>query len=757
LTTMWQSLLNSDAGKGLVESLEKAGDAITKGAQRATAVPTKTSSRTEIHTDSSDPGLQVFLDAAGIVNDASAPRQDLLMTSKIKSGWGSLVETTKQTLKKTQEAVEKEQVRLVSRFQNRPYRRDPSLPLDVDALRDAEVVYITDRLLTMSHPAMQSSVDGDITPIRKLAAVGQLLHKRHDGKFMVWNMSEVDYDISVLDDQVLTFSFPGSPSPPLGLWLKLLISMESWLKADPQNVAVLHCLTGKGRTSTVLAAFLCWIGEANFSNITTALEYIAKCKHVPLDELIIPSQRRYSSYFANMLDGVRPSQPPLLLKRILMTCAPSFAKGPPRDDIMGDDDEATTKLLSGCAPYLQIFKAGQLVFTTAATLHANQSKDELPFCAVADGPICFHVETVVQGDILIRCRHLTFTGQRVSMFRAAFHTGYVPPNVLRLSRAQLDGACSDKRFPDEFHVDLIFEACDAEMAAKHLSGKADAQEEENDTPDSSQNEAKERRQKGIAIETSPVPNTTQQQGPIVTASAYDSMLHRDSRFWDVIAARRQAHATWTQEGDPLWGPTIGRRRDFSQKLSTQGVSSSTHDTNEAKTGDTKLNSLESFSIGGDSFNFDSFVVTPIKAAAVVGLNEEEEPKERDELMEALMALEDDSGSPVKEKGAQEKVAADSETGEDTTIDKDSLFKIEGALESNTQTTEASTSVVNEAAGLLDDDTNDLDLDSDVDAFLSGGEQHEEGTGEGDDALALDDFDFDDDDDDIEDLEKFLSK
>ena len=36
--------------------------------------------------------------------------------------------------------------------------------------------------------------------------------------------------------------------------------------------------------------------------------------------------------------------------------------------------------------------------------------------------------------------------------------------MLRLSRAQLDGACSDKRFPDEFHVDLIFEACDAEMA-----------------------------------------------------------------------------------------------------------------------------------------------------------------------------------------------------------------------------------------------------------------------------------------------------
>jgi tensin len=169
---------------------------------------------------------------------------------------------------------------------------------------------------------MQSTVDGDITPARKLAAVGQLLHKRHGGRYMVWNLSEVEYDVSILDDQVLLFSFPGSPSPPLGLLLKLLISMESWLKADERNVAVVHCLTGKGRTSTVVAAFLCWMGEAGFRDVHQALDYIAKCKRCPIDELTIPSQRRYIQYFANMLDGVRPSQPPLMLKRIILSEAP---------------------------------------------------------------------------------------------------------------------------------------------------------------------------------------------------------------------------------------------------------------------------------------------------------------------------------------------------------------------------------------------------------------------------------------------------
>jgi tensin len=141
---------------------------------------------------------------------------------------------------------------------------------------------------------------------------------------MVWNLSEVEYDYSVLQEQVLTHCFPGSPSPPLGLLLKLILSMESWLKADKDNVAVIHCLTGKGRTSTVLACFLCWTGEAGFTrDPMKALEYIALCKRYDsVDKLTIPSQRRYIGYFSNMLDGVRPHQPPLTLKRIIMSEAP---------------------------------------------------------------------------------------------------------------------------------------------------------------------------------------------------------------------------------------------------------------------------------------------------------------------------------------------------------------------------------------------------------------------------------------------------
>eukprot|EP00584_Thalassiosira_punctigera_P005626 CAMPEP_0172531152 /NCGR_PEP_ID=MMETSP1067-20121228/4667_1 /TAXON_ID=265564 ORGANISM="Thalassiosira punctigera, Strain Tpunct2005C2" /NCGR_SAMPLE_ID=MMETSP1067 /ASSEMBLY_ACC=CAM_ASM_000444 /LENGTH=513 /DNA_ID=CAMNT_0013315499 /DNA_START=50 /DNA_END=1588 /DNA_ORIENTATION=- len=391
--------------------------------------------------------------------------------------WGTaVVESTKNIVNETQKTLEKEQARIQANApslfaRGGPYKRDPNLPLDVEALRDAEVVYVTDRIVTLSHPHMQSTTDGDITPDRKLAAVGHLLQKRHGGKYMVWNLSEVEYDASVLEDQVLVYKFPGSPSPPLGLLLKLLMAMESWLKADERNVAVVHCLTGRGRTSTVLAAFLCWTGEAGFNDVNSALEYIAKCKRISVQSLTIPSQVRYVSYFANMLDGVRPSQPPLMLKRIIMSSAPKFGKrpSPPSGDASEEEnDTAPAETLYGCAPYLQVFKAGTLVFTTAASVNYSQAKDDLPFCSTGDGPVSFLTEAVVQGDILLRCRHLTKSGQRVSMFRCAFHTGYVPPKVLRLTKAQLDGACGDRRFADDFFLDLIFEPCDEATASKHL-------------------------------------------------------------------------------------------------------------------------------------------------------------------------------------------------------------------------------------------------------------------------------------------------
>ena len=94
--------------------------------------------------------------------------------------------------------------------------------------------------------------------IRDVAA---LLDSRHDGSYMVWNLSDRVYDASFFHNQVrplstttpaslishvcyqvLSFPFPDHPSPPFATLLKIIASMDSWLRATPSHIAVVHCL-----------------------------------------------------------------------------------------------------------------------------------------------------------------------------------------------------------------------------------------------------------------------------------------------------------------------------------------------------------------------------------------------------------------------------------------------------------------------------------------------------------------------------------
>jgi tensin len=394
---------------------------------------------------------------------------------------------------------------------------------------------------------------------------------------------------------------------------------------------------------------------------------------------------------------------------------------------------------------MQFFKAGEMQLTTAASVNYQQAKDELPFCYSVDGSISFQVEHVLQGDILIRGRHLTASGQRVSMFRAAFHTGYVPPKVMRLSKEQLDGACADKRFPDDFFIDLIFEPCDAEMASQHLVTEAEKEAAAQDTREDILGGA-----------------------PIITASAYDSMLHRDSRFWDVISQRRQEHVQH-KEDDPMWGPTIGRKRD----LSSRGDKKKTMQ-DGGKPSDPS-SSLNAFSIGGD---FDLFQ-TPDEKPPTPKKESETAPPKRDELMEALMALDDDLTSPTNPRSVMpasdvedivffEAAEPPSSTKEpESTIialppkqetaplssDRPSTDDTKSSENEKTaELKETTPSSVDDAAAPLNDA--DLDLDVDLDALLAsgadGGDDVDYSEDMGDD---IDLFD----DEDLEDLENLLSR
>ena len=147
----------------MTQALEKTGDVISKAATNAGK------------TARNKPGDGPQEDALEQQHEGETPtwyeqptiaaipdkRQEIL--SSFTQGLSHMLETTKQSMKEAEQKVEaswkqaEEKVKArLSMARTAYYKRDPSLPLDVEALKDAEVVYITDRIITMGHPACES-------------------------------------------------------------------------------------------------------------------------------------------------------------------------------------------------------------------------------------------------------------------------------------------------------------------------------------------------------------------------------------------------------------------------------------------------------------------------------------------------------------------------------------------------------------------------------------------------------------------------
>lgn len=331
-------------------------------------------------------------------------------------------------------------------------------------------------------------------------------------------------------------------------------------------------------------------------------------------------------------------------------------------------------------------------------MNPDQQLEDLPFVQVCDGTIPFEVDQVVSGDILVRARHLTRDNKRISMFRAAWHTGYCASNVLRLTKAQLDGACTDPRYPDDFFVDLIFEKVSAEIATKHI----EEQQEEGELDEQDK--------------------VAEDKGTVVKATAFDVMLSGDSRIWEIISNRKKQHMKQMRKSPPTKGPTIGSRRK-----ENKGTDSKT-DQDRTKTGETSKQAQ--FSIGGGfSMATDNFTLeTP-------GM------PEKDSLMEALNAL--DIDDKAEKSGERELIVFD--TSSNLMNDFRSV-----KMEETQSTTKESSKSINETETLTPENSgHDLleDIDDDdlagMDALLASVENgiddvNLEGFDETDD-LGLDDF------------------
>ncbi|XP_066564460.1 tensin-2 isoform X2 [Amia ocellicauda] len=293
---------------------------------------------------------------------------------------------------------------------------------------DFDLTYITERIISVFFPPTleEQRYRGN------LKEVTSMLKSKHEDKFLLFNLSERRHDISRLNPKVHDFGWPDLHAPPLDKICAICKAMETWLTSDPQHVVVLHCKGNKGKTGVIIAAYM------HYSKISAgadqALSTLAMRKFCEdkVASSLQPSQNRYIYYFGGLLSGaIKMNSSPLFLHQVLIPTLPNFEPG------------------GGYFPFLKIYQSMQLVYTSG--IYNLQGSASRRLCVTIEPAL------LLKGDILVKCYHRQVkSADRDVVFRLQFHTCTIHGAQLWFGKGELDGACTDDRFPADATVEFVF-------------------------------------------------------------------------------------------------------------------------------------------------------------------------------------------------------------------------------------------------------------------------------------------------------------
>ncbi|CAH1242822.1 GAK [Branchiostoma lanceolatum] len=114
---------------------------------------------------------------------------------------------------------------------------------------DMDLTYVTSRLIVMSFPAegIEATYKNNLEEIRLY------LDSRHTGRYAVYNLSQRTYRHHKFHNRVSECGWPPKRAPSLSNLFAICKNMQQWLRQDPRNICVLHCLHGRFESRTISA------------------------------------------------------------------------------------------------------------------------------------------------------------------------------------------------------------------------------------------------------------------------------------------------------------------------------------------------------------------------------------------------------------------------------------------------------------------------------------------------------------------------
>lgn len=157
-----------------------------------------------------------------------------------------------------------------------------------------DLAYITPNLIVCSMPTSDVIKGWYRIWLKDLL---EFLHQKHNSAWHIWNFQAepTGYGDHEVFGKVDHFPFPDHNPPPFEMLPQIVCSIESHLVQNKNNVAILHCKAGKGRSGTVACAYLIMKFKMTFDQATQVFTN-SRMRSAFGEGVSINSQRRYLRY-----------------------------------------------------------------------------------------------------------------------------------------------------------------------------------------------------------------------------------------------------------------------------------------------------------------------------------------------------------------------------------------------------------------------------------------------------------------------------
>ena len=299
----------------------------------------------------------------------------------------------------------------------------------------------------------------------------QVIRSHFGDNYMIYNLLPDKIETETSPDKIIDFKLPNNPSFTLEFLISFCISSKNWLNAIEDNILVIHDDLSKndGNIFYLISTIILYNNKTKnknelkdpvdiYKNLLSEFENHKFFQKLSLNSNII-NNIRYLNYFSSIQKSPLITLKKMLLKSITIMAAPAIDN----DENKNNAHYITINKDSYYIPVVRIKSNGKYIYSSYYPKNKENNSNKLEKIFYSnDNGINLDINQLCFNDVCIEVMHKGEKSFRL-LFVIQFNTFFIDSNYsIKFAKEQIDSINQDIRYPNNFCVELSFDAAKEE-------------------------------------------------------------------------------------------------------------------------------------------------------------------------------------------------------------------------------------------------------------------------------------------------------